>query len=42
MVVAEIADRPGKAALLRATADEYARAVRELGVDSGAALASLQ
>ncbi|OXM42510.1 GntR family transcriptional regulator [Amycolatopsis alba] len=37
-VVAEAGDRPGKAALLRAAADEYARAVRELGVDPGAAL----
>ncbi|MFD5094214.1 GntR family transcriptional regulator [Amycolatopsis thailandensis] len=37
-VVAEAADRPGKAALLRAAADEYARAARELGVDPGDAL----
>lgn len=37
-VVAELADRPGKAALLRAAADDYARAVGELGVDPDAAL----
>lgn len=37
-VVAEAVDRPGKAVLLRAAADEYARAARELGVDPGAAL----
>ncbi|MFC3453243.1 GntR family transcriptional regulator [Amycolatopsis speibonae] len=37
-VVAEAADRPGKAALLRAAADEYARAARELGVEPGDAL----
>ncbi|MBB5855567.1 GntR family transcriptional regulator [Amycolatopsis umgeniensis] len=37
-VVAEIADRPGKAALLRAAAEEYARVARELGVDQGVAL----
>ncbi|OXM51111.1 GntR family transcriptional regulator [Amycolatopsis thailandensis] len=37
-VVAKAADRPGKAALLRAAADEYARAARELGVDPGDAL----
>ncbi|GAB3738305.1 GntR family transcriptional regulator [Amycolatopsis oliviviridis] len=37
-VVAEAADRPEKAALLRAAADDYARAVRELGVDPGDAL----
>ncbi|MFJ4098914.1 GntR family transcriptional regulator [Amycolatopsis japonica] len=39
-VVADIAGRPGKAALLRAAADDYARAARELGVDPGAALAA--
>ncbi|MEV7554346.1 GntR family transcriptional regulator [Amycolatopsis sp. NPDC089917] len=37
-VVAEAADRPGKTALLRAAADEYARAARELGADQGEAL----
>ncbi|WP_410653031.1 GntR family transcriptional regulator [Amycolatopsis sp. cmx-4-54] len=37
-VVAELADRPGPAALLRAAADDYARAVTELGVDPDAAL----
>ncbi|UUV34822.1 GntR family transcriptional regulator [Amycolatopsis roodepoortensis] len=48
-VVAELADRPGTEALLRAAADEYARAVTELGVDpedaldaAAAALKSLQ
>ncbi|AUI63955.1 GntR family transcriptional regulator [Amycolatopsis sp. BJA-103] len=40
-VVAELADRPGKAVLLRAAADEYARAVRELGADTDAALAAV-
>ncbi|MEU3628419.1 GntR family transcriptional regulator [Amycolatopsis coloradensis] len=40
-VVADAAERPGKAALLRAAADEYARAARELGVDRGAALAAV-
>ncbi|RSM55294.1 GntR family transcriptional regulator [Amycolatopsis sp. WAC 01376] len=37
-VVAESADRPEKAALLKAAADEYARAARELGVEPGDAL----
>ncbi|MFK0249178.1 GntR family transcriptional regulator [Amycolatopsis azurea] len=40
-VVAEAADRPGKAALLRAAADDYARAARELGVDPGEALTAV-
>ncbi|EMD26405.1 GntR family transcriptional regulator [Amycolatopsis azurea] len=40
-VVAEAADRPGKADLLRAAADDYARAARELGVDPAVALTAV-